>query len=336
MKRSAPPIALLACATHLFFASNTSAVQTDIIGPAGSGQFGTQVTVLPNGNFVVTDPSYDAPGPIADVGRVYLYNGATLALINTMTGTAANDAIGSDNTGKAVKVLANGDYVVTSSAWNGGRGAATRCSATTGCPATISSANSLVGTVSTDNVGSDGVVALPNGNYVVRSSGWDNGATSDVGAITWCNGTTGCTGLISAANSRVGSTAGDRVGLFGIVLLANGNYVTQDLFWSNGAATFAGAVSFCGGTAPCTGAVSVANSLIGTTPNEFTGDQGIFPLTNGNYVVANDLWDNVEPPMPAQPLFATARRAAMPRSARLTVSSARPRTTMWHWTGSRS
>jgi hypothetical protein len=60
MKQSASPFALLACATFLFLAAKAVAVQVDIAGPAGSGQFGTSVTILPNGNFVVTDPSYDA------------------------------------------------------------------------------------------------------------------------------------------------------------------------------------------------------------------------------------------------------------------------------------
>ncbi len=269
------------------------AAQTNIVGPAGSGQFGNQVAVLPNGNFVVTDPGYDAPGPVADVGRVYLYNGSTLALINTMTGTAANDAVGSDNTGRGVRVLANGDYVVSSSNWNGGRGAVTRCSASTGCPATISSANSLVGGAAGNNVGGDGVLALPNGNYVVRSSGWDSGATMDVGALTWCDGAAGCTGTVSSANSRVGSRASDQIGLIGLIVLTNGNYISQDVFWDNGAAAAdAGAVTFCTGTAPCTGAVSAANSLVGTTANEYNGNNGIFPLTNGNYVVCNGAWDN--------------------------------------------
>ena len=43
--------------------------QTDIPGPAGSGAFG-KVTLLPNGNIVVVDASYDAPGPITDAGAV--------------------------------------------------------------------------------------------------------------------------------------------------------------------------------------------------------------------------------------------------------------------------
>ncbi len=275
-------------------ASHTIAqTQIDIPSPQPGGEsFGRQVAVLPNGNFVVTDPLYDAPGA-ADAGRVYLYNGNTLALINTLTGTAANDSVGSNFSGRGIFVLTGGDYVITSSAWNGNRGAVTKCSASTGCPATITAANSLTGTTIGNNVGGDGVMTLPNGNFVVRSSAWDNGAVSDVGAITWCSSATGCAGItVSAANSRIGSTASDLIGLIGIVVLSNGNYVSQDLLWDNGAAANAGAVTFCSGAAICTGAVSTANSLIGTTANEFTGNQGIYPLTNGNYVVANDLWDN--------------------------------------------
>ena len=74
------------------FPARTS-TQTDILGPVGSGEFGS-VTVLPNGNIVVVDTGYDAPGPIIDVGAVYLYNGATGALISTLTGSSANDWVG--------------------------------------------------------------------------------------------------------------------------------------------------------------------------------------------------------------------------------------------------
>ena len=38
-----------------------AATQVDIVGPAGSELFGSQVVALPNGNIVVTDPLYDSP-----------------------------------------------------------------------------------------------------------------------------------------------------------------------------------------------------------------------------------------------------------------------------------
>jgi hypothetical protein len=270
-------------------------MQFDIPSPQPGGEiFGTKVATLPNGNFVVTDPNYDAPGPITDAGRVYLYDGATLAIINTITGSMDNDQVGSSSGGLGgVIVLANGNYVVITQNWNNGAGAVTFCSGTTGCPSTISAANSLVGSTAGDSVGgSDGVTALPNGNYVVKSSAWDDGATADVGAVTFCNGTAGCTGAVSAANSLIGSTASDGVGNGGITTLSNSNYVVYSILWNNGAATFAGAVTWCSGTAGCTGAVSPVNSLVGATANEFVGQNGIFPLTNGGYVVCNGGWDN--------------------------------------------
>jgi hypothetical protein len=40
----------------------------------------------------------------------------------------------------------------------------------------VSSGNSLIGGTANDFVGSDGVAALTNGNYLVVSQFWDNGA----------------------------------------------------------------------------------------------------------------------------------------------------------------
>ena len=53
------------------------------------------------------------------------------------------------------------------------------------------------------------MTALSNGNYVVRSPSWDNGAATDAGAVTWGSGDEGVSGVVSAANSLVGSTAND-------------------------------------------------------------------------------------------------------------------------------
>lgn len=50
----------------LALALPVGAAQIDIPGPGGSVAFGTQVTVLSNGNFVVTDPN----GPVSAVGAV--------------------------------------------------------------------------------------------------------------------------------------------------------------------------------------------------------------------------------------------------------------------------
>ena len=79
-----------------------------------------------------------------------------------------------------------------------------------------------------------GVTALTNGNYVVRSSVWDNGSVVDAGAVTWGNGLGGTAGAVSAANSLVGSTSersGGRHYWGRVIELTNGNYVVSSPNW---------------------------------------------------------------------------------------------------------
>ncbi len=269
----------------LFAMHNISA--QDIAGPAGSGAFGT-VTVLPNGNFVVVDAGYDE-GAISNVGAVYLYNGATKTIISTLKGSTANDAIGS----QAITVLTNGNYVIRSQTWDNGAvsnaGAVTWGSATTGVSGVVSSSNSLVGSRASDGVGN--ITSLTNGNYVVVSPQWDNGGTTDAGAVTWCNGTTGRTGTISSSNSLVGSTASDFSGT-SITTLTNGNYVVRSFTWDNGATINAGAVTWGNGTTGIAGTISSSNSLVGSTAFDQVGGTGVTALTNGNYVVMSTFWNN--------------------------------------------
>jgi hypothetical protein len=136
-------------------------------------------------------------------------------------------------------------------------GAVTYCDGETGCSGIVSASNSLVSTKSNDNVGASALIVLLNGKYVVGSLQWDNGAVVDAGARTWCNGSVGCTGEISAANSLVGTSTNDRIGNFGVVPLADGDYLVASPFWSGGR----GAATYCNGATGCTGAVSAVNSL---------------------------------------------------------------------------
>ena len=270
--------------------------QTTISVPAGSGQFGSSITVLPNGNFVVTDPGYDA-GATLNLGAAHLYS-PTGTLISTLTGSSANNQVGS----AGVVVLTNGNFLILSPGWDNGAatnaGAVTWASGTTGVSGVVSAANSIVGSTASDGVGSSiaRVRALTNGNYIVATSNWDNGATANVGAVTWGNGTTGTSGVISATNSIIGSTLNDQVGSAQLILLSNGNYVLASPNWNNGAITDAGAVTWCSGTAGCVGTVSASNSLVGSTASDQVGDAGglgsVTALTNGNYVVRTSSWDN--------------------------------------------
>src|SRR5262249_6240507 len=69
-----------------------------------------------------------------------------------------------------------------------------------------------------------------------------------------------------------------------------GNYVVASLNWDNGAVVNAGASTWGSGTTGVSGAVSAANSLVGSTAGDFVGS--VTALTSGNYVVRSPNWDN--------------------------------------------
>jgi hypothetical protein len=262
--------------------------------PNPGNQFGAWVVPLSTGNVIVSSAGDDANG--TDTGAVYLFSGATGALISTLRGSTAGDM-----SVLFIMTLPNGNYLIRNQTWdNGGvvdAGAVTFANGTTGVSGVISAANSLVGSRPNDSVGHTtsnvgSVDVLTNGNYVVSSMVWDNGATQDVGAVTFGNGTTGVSGVISAANSLIGASAGDKVGgNGGARALRNGNYVVRSPEWDNGAIPDAGAVTFGNGTTGTVGVVSAANSLVGSQAQDQVG-LSVFPLTNGNYVVVSSEWDN--------------------------------------------
>jgi hypothetical protein len=267
--------------------------QLDLVGPTGSEEFGKEVAVLTNGNYVVSDPLWDDVA-LNDVGAVYLYDGATNALISTLTGSQAGDEVGDGG----VTVLTNGNFVVRSLLWdNGGvvdAGAATWVNGETGLNDTVKPSNSLVGSKTSDQIGLNFIAALPSGNYVVTSPWWDSaGGTTDVGAVTWADGSIGLSGPVHTLNSLVGVMTDDQVGLGGVTVLANGNYVVNSPFWDNLSKSNAGAITWANGAQGLVDSVSASNSLIGPQTNDGIGFLGgVIPLSNGNYVVGSPYWDN--------------------------------------------
>jgi hypothetical protein len=288
------------------FASGTTGISgavsdtNSLVGETAGDAVGQQgVTALPlaNGNYVVRSPDWTNPAfGAAQAGAVTLGDGTTgisgaVSAINSLVGTSAQDRVGNEE----ITVLTNGNYVTGTTFWDDGStvnvGAVTFGSGTTGVSGNVTDTNSLVGLTLNDNVGSSGVFALTNGNYVVSSSSWGDGATALLGAVTFGDGTTGVSGPISTVNSLKGTTFGDRVGN-GVVALDNGNYVVSSPFWINGGAVSAGAVTFGDGASGTIGDVDTFNSLVGTTAGDAVGIGGITALKNGNYVVASPTWDS--------------------------------------------
>ena len=271
------------------------------------------VTVLSNGNYVVSSPDWDKTYVSEpDFGAVTWGNGATgitgeVSAANSLIGSSPYDKVGLLREGNpytgitalsGVIPLSNGNFVVASGYWDNGAvadtGAITWVNGTTGATGAVTAANSLVGTSNNDRLGQGGVTALANGHFVVASPFWDNGAVSDVGAVTWVSGAASVTGVVSAANSLVGSNNYDLVGSDGVTALANGNYVVRSHFWSDLAAGKAelGAVTWGSGVSGLQGAVSAANSLLGSSDADWVGAEPLSFLSNGDYIVRSPAWDN--------------------------------------------
>jgi hypothetical protein len=150
----------------------------------------------------------------------------------------------------------------------------------------VGASNSLVGSNAGDHVGSNGVTALSNGNYVVASPHWNGGA----GAVTFMNPTSGTVGSVSSANSLVGSANTDGVGSGGITAINSGNdYVVLSPNWSGGL----GAVTLGHGSSGVVGAIASSNSFVGDQSGDHVGSTGIVALSNDdgyNYLIKSPLW----------------------------------------------
>ena len=226
---------------------------------------------------------------------VYLLDGDTLQEISRLTGSRQNDQVGGDDSGEeTVRILKNGDFVVSSLLWDNGSvrdaGAVTYCSAVTGCDGPVSAQNSLVGTSKSDRVGQ--VTPLESGGYVVVTNGWDFNGIQDAGAATYC-APGDCTGPVRPENSLTGRREHD--GFMTVTPLSGGGYVVAAPSWNNwrnGLVQAAGAVTACP-AAGCRGMViSADNSLVGTTYDDRVGAVGtVYALENGGYVVRSPVWD---------------------------------------------
>ena len=245
---------------------------------------------------MINSPGWDN-GSVADAGAVTWGSGVgvtagIISAANSLVGSTTNDALSS-----TVTALTNGHFVVASPKWDNGLvadvGAVTWGNGNGGTVGTISTANSLVGPATNDGAHFN-ITPLTNGHYVVGSPFWDNGSSTDAGAVTWGNGIGGTIGVITAANSLVGSTKNDYAGSDAsgtnrITALKNGNYVVSSTFWDKGATANAGAVTWGDGLGGTVGAISAENSLAGSKTGDHVG--AVTALPDGRFVVSSPFWD---------------------------------------------
>jgi hypothetical protein len=134
-------------------------------------------------------------------------------------------------------------------------------------------------------VGSGSLTWNAAGDLLISHNSWQYAGAANAGAITYCKSTSDCTGAVSASNSLVGTLANDQVGK-DFRFLSNGKYIVASSDWHG-----LGAVTLCSAVSGCSGTISAANSLIGSSLNDQIGTN-VRELPNGNYVVASPNWNN--------------------------------------------
>jgi hypothetical protein len=274
-----------------------------LVGVSPYDSVGASVVPLTNGNYLVVSQFW-TNGDVVSAGAVTWGSGktgiaGTISAANSLVGTTARDRVGAEQKFyAAVWPLPNGNAVVISPDWDNGTiadaGAATWIDGAAGLAGPLSEANSLVGTTADDHLGAGGLgygfAVLPGGRYAVISSGWSAPGAAHVGAITWGDAAAGVRGVVSASNSLVGSSARDLT-LARVFALSDGNWVVGSPYWSNADVMEVGAATWIDGNAPLVGAISTANSLVGTSPADQVGTS-VAALRDGRYVVASPTWNN--------------------------------------------
>jgi hypothetical protein len=265
------------------------------------------IKILPNGNYLLI--SYSGRGAVtwcngAD-GKT-INNSGVISSSNSLIGTFSGDQVG-----QTVVVLPNNNYVVVSPFLRNGSipnaGSVTLCRSDGFTIGNINIVNSFLGGSFDDRIGKDGIAVLANGNFVFGSSSWDNGATTDVGAVTFCKKdfTGTFSGIINSSNSLVGTNMSEKLGsniregnstitnvYSPIIPLPNGNYIVQNDRFKNGMIEAAGAVVWCDGNTGRSGNIISTDALVGSSFADYIGSNGIVILSNSNYLVSSPNWDN--------------------------------------------
>ena len=254
----------------------TKTVVASFYGDTANDNLGSSsVTALGNNNFVIASPGDDV-NSVVDAGSVMLINGATGAQIgSTIAGDNTSDYFGS----KSITALGNNNFVIASPADDvnsvSNAGSVMLMNGATG--AQIGS--TIAGDNTSDYLGTSGITALGNNNFVIATRLDDVNSVSNAGSVMLMNGATGA----QIGTTLAGDTASDQLGYNGITALGNNNFVIASYLDNVGGVVDAGSVMLINGA---TGA-QIGSTFAGNAANDYLGRSSITALTNNNFVIAS-------------------------------------------------
>ena len=258
----------------------TQMLIASIYGDDANDQFGLgSITALANGNFVLATPVDNLPGA-AGAGTVRLINGVSGAQIGS---TIAGDDP-ADGMGFIVTALANDNFVIAAPLDDlpglADAGSVRLVNGTTGLeiPGGL-----ITGDDMSDSLGSGGITALSNNNFVIASPFDTVSGVLLAGSVRLVDGTVGT----QLGTAIAGDNPGDSIGISGAIALPNGNYVIGTPSDDEGAVN--------------NGSVRLVDGILGTQIGmEIVGDGGddgfgfVTALANSNYVLGAP-FDDVAP-----------------------------------------
>ncbi|WP_158657925.1 hypothetical protein [Agarilytica rhodophyticola] len=239
---------------------------------AGSKIGSNGYKALSNGNIVVVSIIDTVAGP-AGTSSIRLVSGTT----NTFIGDPLVENINAIRESR-ITALPNDNYVVALP--NNDISSVTHA----GSVKLVSGKDNTVigspisGTTTSDRLGSSGVRALANSNYIIASSEHNISGNSDAGSVMLVNGTNG----EIVGKPIEGASEGDRIGFYTAVL-SNGNVMIASPHVDVGALVDSGQVILINGASGAT----VGEALIGGANNSQFADQGLRVLDNGNVLVSS-------------------------------------------------
>ena len=245
------------------------------------------MTILPNGNFV-----FQSPYASSSAGAITWHHGSSYSTPNgyLSTGNSLMGYSSGDLNNASVGVLSNGNYTVQNTGWNAGRGFVLLGVSNAPITGYFSSSVALVGSSTNDYLRV--IATLSNGDYIVGSPNWDNGASADVGSLTYCSGSAVRSGTLSSVNALVGASAGDQIGNGGVLPMPGGGFVLGSTLAKVAGVTNAGSVIWVANSGAFTGTLAATNGLTGSSTGDQVGSGGLLPLTNGLCVVRSPYWNN--------------------------------------------
>lgn len=144
---------------------------------------------------------------------------------------------------------------------------------------------SIYGDSADDRLGSNGVVALSNGNYVISSPSDDVLGIANAGSVRLIDGTTGQ--QIGSALS--GDIADDFMGDPGVTALSNGHYVVASSRDNEAGIMDAGSVRLLNGTSAVQIGAGIAGDVVADSLSFNNGNPSVTALPNNNFVVVSVL-----------------------------------------------